>query len=118
MCQGPGASSLVCLRRANCPPLLLGCEGLRQHFPRGNPRKKKEASTRWPWIYQPRELGLVSTYCIEIPDCFKQGIKFGVLRYCSDGTVSGGKLPGGPSAKAVAEGNGEDGTAFQKHSGS
>lgn len=72
--------SLACLRRASSPPRLLGCEGPRQHVPRGNPGKKKEFRTGALWICRPGSLGLFQ--CVEIADRFKQGTELGVLRSC------------------------------------
>lgn len=92
MCKGPGASSWMSLRRPSCPPLFLGCEGAEAILPQRNPREGKGDKIRRAVKTPTRQLVLVFIEQYGNIASFPAEVKFGLLRYCSAGTVPAGKL--------------------------
>lgn len=68
LCKGPGASSLMSLRKASCPPLLLGHEGSEATLPRRKPREQERAQNKEGCEYAERGVWT----CIDISDHFKR----------------------------------------------
>lgn len=106
--QRPRGIELMTLRRASCPPLLLGREESEATFPQRKPREEEPGQDE-----EGREYARPGIWtCIKLLDDFKRDLNSGFRDMAL--RVLGQE---GNCEEVAAEGDAEDGTAIQKYSG-